>query len=406
MKLSIKILAVLVVTTLLVMAVSAQTGQGVISGKVIGRDGMPLAGAVIHIDRMNSQNALQRIVAQRFDTKTGKNGGFSYNGLPPGSYNVTLDENGKALMVKGDTPGDTITVADGREASGINFDMTKAPAPAATAAAAGPPPSKADLAKEREEMEKIAANKATRDKAFKAGTEAYKAGAAANAAKKPEEATMQFEEAAKQFRIVVGADPKQDVAWANLGNTLKELKQWDEAASSYQKAIQLKPAEAAYSNNLGLVLGGGGKLEEAKQKFEEAATKDPTKAGEYLFNAGAMYFNAGDFPKANSAFARTLEADPNNKSAMLQLAISYFGSTETMPKAEPLLTKFLTLNPSPTDKETAQGLLNALHEQLPTEYKSEKALADEKKAADAAANKAAKDAQKGKAPAAGKANKD
>jgi hypothetical protein len=179
MKLSIKILAVLVVTTLLVMAVSAQTGQGVITGKVIGRDGMPLAGAVIHIDRMNSQNALQRIVAQRFDTKTGKNGGFSYNGLPPGSYNVTLDENGKPLMVKGDTPGDTITVADGREAT-VNFDMTKAPA-AATAAPNAPAPSKADLDKERKEMEKVAANKATRDKAFKAGTEAYKQGAALKA---------------------------------------------------------------------------------------------------------------------------------------------------------------------------------------------------------------------------------
>jgi tetratricopeptide (TPR) repeat protein len=406
MKLSIKILAVLVVTTLLVMAVSAQTGQGIISGKVIGRDGMPLAGAVIHIDRMNSQNAIQRIVAQRFDTKTGKNGGYSYNGLPPGSYNVTLDENGKPLMVKGDTPGDTITVADGREASGINFDMTKAPAPAAAAAAAGPPPSKADLDKERKEMEKIAANKATRDKAFKAGTEAYKQGAALKAdPTKADAAKASFEEAATQFRTVVSVDPKQDVAWANLGNTLKELKQWDEAASSYQKAIELKPTEAAYANNLGLVLGGAGKLDEGKARFEDAAKLDPTKAGEYLFNAGAMYFNAGDFPKANAAFARTLEADPNNKSAMLQLAISYFGSTDTMSKAEPLLVKFLTLNPTPADKETAQGLLNALHEQLPTEYKSQKALDDEKKAADA---KAAKDAQqqKGKAPAAGKANKD
>jgi tetratricopeptide (TPR) repeat protein len=390
MKLSIKVLAALAVTTLLVLAVSAQTGQGVITGKVIGRDGMPLAGAIIHVDRMNSQNALQRIVAQRFDTKTGRNGGYSQNGLPPGSYLVTLEENGKGIMVKGDTVGDTITVADGREST-VNFDMTKAPPPLA-AAPNTPPPSKADLDKERAEMEKIAANKGVRDKAFKAGTDAYKA--------------KNFEEAATQFRIVVGADPKQDVAWANLGNTLKELKQWDEAAASYQKAIELKPMEAAYANNLGLVLGGGGKLEEGRAKFEEAAKLDPTKAGEYLFNAGAMYYNAGDFPKASAAFQKTLEADPNNKSAMLQLAISYFGSPETMPKAEPLLQKFLTLNPSPSDAEMAKQFLQALKETAPTEYKSEKQLADEKKKADADAAKAAKDAQKGKAPAAGKANKD
>jgi Tfp pilus assembly protein PilF len=392
MKLSIKILAALVVTTLLVLAVSAQTGQGVISGKVIGRDGMPVAGAIIHVDRMNSQNALQRIVAQRFDTKTGRNGGYSQNGLPPGSYQVTLDEGGKPLMLKGDTPGDIITVADGREAT-VNFDMTKAPPPAAAATNA-PPPSKADLDKERAELEKIQANKGVRDKAFKAGTEAYKA--------------KDFEEAAKQFRIVVGADPKQDVAWANLGNTLKELKQWDEAVSSYQKAIELKPKEAAYSNNLGLVLGAAGKLDEGRTKFEEAALMDPPKAGEYLFNAGAMYFNAQDYPKANAAFEKTLAADPNHKGAMLQLAISYFGTVETMPKAEPLLTKFLTLNPTPADAETAKGLLAALHETLPTEYKSEKAIADDKKKAEAEAAAAAKAAQKGgtKAPPAGKANKD
>jgi len=124
MKLSIKILGALVLTTLLVLAVSAQTGQGVISGKVVGRDGMPVPNAVIHIDRMNTQNALQRIVAQRFDTKTGKNGGYSYNGLPPGSYQVTLDENGKPLMLKGDTPGDTITVADGRSYRQFRHDQS------------------------------------------------------------------------------------------------------------------------------------------------------------------------------------------------------------------------------------------------------------------------------------------
>jgi len=70
MKLSVKILSTLAAGMLLILPLYAQTGQGIISGKVIGRDGMPLANAVLHIDRMNSLNANQRIVAQRFDTKT------------------------------------------------------------------------------------------------------------------------------------------------------------------------------------------------------------------------------------------------------------------------------------------------------------------------------------------------
>src|SRR5262252_4259781 len=155
MKLSVKILSMLVVGMMFILPLQAQTGQGIISGKIIGRDGMPAPNVVIHIDRMNSLNANQRIVAQRFDTKSGRNGGFSQNGLPPGSYVVTIDENGRALMVKGDTVGDTITVADGREAT-VNFDMTKAPAPAAAGAPGGPPPSKEALEADRKAMEEAA----------------------------------------------------------------------------------------------------------------------------------------------------------------------------------------------------------------------------------------------------------
>jgi tetratricopeptide (TPR) repeat protein len=375
MKLSVKILSMLVVGMLLILPLQAQTGQGIISGKIVGRDGMPAPNVVIHIDRMNSLNANQRIVAQRFDTKSGKNGGYSYNGLPPGSYQVTIDENGKSLMVKGDTVGDIITVADGREAV-VSFDMTKAPAAVAGTAAGGPAPSKEAMDADRKAMEEAAKNKGIRDKAFAAGKTAY--------------AAMDYEEAVKQFQIVTVADPKQDVAFANLGNSYHQLKKEDEAAAAYQKAIALKPMEAAYHNNLGLALGAAKKLDEAKASFEMAATLDPMKAGDYLFNEGAMYNNNSDYPKAIEAFKKTLDKDPNNKSAMLQIALSYMGTEATMPQAVPILEKFLTLKPSASDAALANAYLEAIKTTAPTEYKSDKAIADEKKAAD---KKAADDAK-------------
>lgn len=388
MKLSAKILSTLVVGILLILPLYAQTGQGIISGKVIGRDGMPAANMVIHIDRMNSLNANQRIVAQRFDIKTGKNGGYSLNGLPPGSYQVTLEENGKPLMVKGDTVGDTITVADGREAT-ASFDMTKAPAAAAAGTAGAAAPSKEALEADRKAMEEAAKNKGIRDKAFAAGKTAY--------------AAMDYEEAVKQFQIVTVADPKQDVAFANLGNSYHQLKKEEEAAAAYEKAIALKPMEAAYHNNLGLALGASKKLDEAKASFEMAATLDPMKAGDYLFNEGAMYNNNNDYPKAIEAFKKTLDKDPNNKSAMLQIALSYMGTEATMPQAVPILEKFLTLKPTAADAALANAYLEAIKTTAPTEYKSEKALADEKKAAD---KKAADDAKAAaKAPKAGTTKK-
>jgi len=389
MKRSVKILSILVAGILLILPLYAQTGQGIVSGKVVGRDGMPAANVVIWIDRMNSLNANQRIIAQRFETKTGKNGGYSYNGLPPGSYQVTLVENGRALMVKGDSVGDIITVADGREAT-ASFDMTKAPAAAAAAAGpGGPPSSKEALEADRKAMEEAAKNKGIRDKAFAAGKTAY--------------AAMDYEEAVKQFQIVTVADPKQDVAFANLGNSYHQLKKEDEAAAAYQKAIALKPMEAAYHNNLGLALGAAKKLDEAKASFEMAASLDPMKAGDYLFNEGAMYNNNSDYPKAIEAFKKTLDKDPNNKSAMLQIALSYMGTEATMQQAVPILEKFLTLKPTAADAELAKAYLEAIKTSAPTEYKSEKALADEKKAAD---KKAADDAKAAaKAPKAGTTKK-
>ena len=160
--------------------------------------------------------------------------------------------------------------------------------------------------------------------------------------------------------------------------------------------------EAAYYNNLGLALGGAKKLDEAKVAFETAAMMDPMKAGDYLFNEGAMYNNNNDYPKAIEAFNKTLEKDPNNKSAMLQIALSYMGTEATMPKAVPILEKFLTLNPTKADADLAKAYLEAIQQTAPTEYKSEKAIADEKAKAEKAAA-----AQKGgtKAPPADKTKK-
>ncbi|HET9129459.1 MAG TPA: tetratricopeptide repeat protein [Terriglobia bacterium] len=374
MKLSVKILSILA-GMLMILPLYAQTGQGIISGKVTGRDGMPAPNVVVHIDRMNSLNANQKVVAQRFDTKTGRNGGYSYNGLPPGSYVVTIDEGGRPLMVLGDQVGNVITVADGREAT-ASFDMRNAPPPAAAGTPGGPPPSKEAIEADRKAMEEAAKNKGIRDKAFAAGKAAYAMG--------------DYQEAVNQFTIVTVADPKQDVAFANLGNSYHQLKKEDEAVAAYQKAIALKPMEAAYHNNLGLSLGAMKKLDDAKSSFEMAASLDPMKAGDYLFNEGAMYNNNGDYPKAVEAFKKTLDKDPNNKSALLQIAISFMGTEATMPQAVPYLEKFLTLKPSASDADMAHAFLDAIKTPATTEYKSDKALADEKKAAE---KKAADDAK-------------
>src|SRR6266516_3559702 len=81
--------------------------------------------------------------------------------------------------------------------------------------------------------------------------------------------------------------------------------------------------------------------------------------------------------------------------AYYQLGISYFGAPNTIPEAIPVLEKFLQMQPSGPDAEAAKQLIEAAKQAAPTGFKSEKAIAEEKAAAERA-EKAKADAEKAK----------
>ena len=72
-----------------------------------------------------------------------------------------------------------------------------------------------------------------------------------------------------------------------------QTKKYDEAAAAYRKAIELKPDESAYQNNLGIVLGNAGKIDEATQALQKAAELNPAGAGQSYYNLGAVLTNRG-----------------------------------------------------------------------------------------------------------------
>ena len=57
----------------------------------------------------------------------------------------------------------------------------------------------------------------------------------------------------------------------NLGITLKELDQLDEAVKSYEKALAINPDFAEAHNNLGNVLKDLGQLDAAVKSYEKTA---------------------------------------------------------------------------------------------------------------------------------------
>jgi tetratricopeptide (TPR) repeat protein len=318
MKLMTRLLPFLVVAVLLVVPAYAQ--QGSVSGKVLDKDSKPLVGAVISIERKG--------VAGHFEVKTDNKGAYFHAGLPTGQYKISVMVNGAAA-----TFADNVRVTFGGTTP-VDFDLSKI----ATAPQGLSP----------EEQAKIDAEK----KAAEETKNAFNNGLAALQAK-------QYDEAARLFKDASDKDPSQHVIFANLGEAYAGARKYDDAVAAYKKAIELKPDEFGYYNNLGIAYGNSGKIEDAVQALQKAGEINPTQAPQAYFNLGAVLSNKGRSKDAAEAFKKAIELKPDMAQAYLQLGISYFGSPQTMADAVPVLEKFLTMNPSPTDKETATQLISA-----------------------------------------------
>src|ERR1022692_4371456 len=82
-----------------------------IESDVIGEDGNPAANAAIKIVRTD--------IKGNYPCKTNKKGRFFYNGLPPGTYTVSVEINGQEMDVM---RGVRIRLGD---PTLVNFDLQK-----------------------------------------------------------------------------------------------------------------------------------------------------------------------------------------------------------------------------------------------------------------------------------------
>ena len=360
MKLFSKTLPLIVAAMLFAVPMYAQNGR--LSGKAIDKDGKPLAGATVSIERQD--------VPQRLETKTDSTGSYLQGVVPAGLYRIYLlgannqPVDGAELRIN---PGLTAT---------MNFDLKNPRVmPGANAE---------DAAKIEAQKKAQAETKA----AFDEGLLALNAKDYATAATKLQTATEK--------------DPTQHVIFANLAEALNGAKKYDDSAAAYRKAIELKPDEAGYYSNLSLVLATGGKFDDATAAVVKAAELNPTQAAQGYYNLGAVYTNRGRTKEAGDAFKKATEINPQMGQAWYQLGISYFGSPATIPDAVGVLEKFLSIQPTGPDADAAKALIDAAKASSPTSFKSERQLQQEKEAAEKAEReKAAKE----KATPAGKQKK-
>jgi tetratricopeptide (TPR) repeat protein len=343
-------------------------------GDVKGEDGKPVQGAMIHLERKD--------IKGNYKVKTDKKGHYYYGGLPIGTYRISVEVEGKERDSM-----DNIKSKLG-DPTEISFDLKQA---AARASAAGGGAAaeeakdaergmsanqKADYEKKlKESQEKMAKNKALND--------AFNAGVAAEEAKQWDQAIQSFQKASE-------LDPKQNVVWGrladcyvNLASTKTGAEQDDalnKGVEAYQKALELKPDAPEYHNNYALALAKQKKFPEAQAELTKAAQLDPSSAGKYYYNLGAVLVNTGQTDQAIEAFKKAIEVDPNYAEAYLQYGIALMGKAslgadgKMVPVAgtSEAFQKYLQLKPDGRDAETAKAMLASLGQTVDTQYKKTK----------------------------------
>src|SRR5690242_8164642 len=325
--------AVLSAAGVLVFAGACLAQTTSIEGDVIGVDGKPLANTkCVVIDRKD-------IKGHYGPVKTDKKGHYFHAGLPIGTYKVSVvDESGKVLdsvdnvrsklgdplPVNFNLAANAAKMAARQKALESGQGLTKEEARDMT------PEQRAAMEKEMEARKKeLSKNKELMD--------AYNNGMTALQSK-------QYDQAVASLTKASEIDPKQVAVWsylaeANVGLAKTKTGPERDAAlakglEAYQKALELKPDDAAAHNNYALALAQSKKIPEAQTELTKAAQLDPTKAGQYYYNLGAVLVNTGQAEPACDAFKKALDSDANYAEAQYQWGNCLFAKAQVTPEGD------------------------------------------------------------------------
>ena len=368
---------------LLVFTGAAWAQISAIEGEVKNTDGTPAAGAKILIEREDMKGTYK-------GAKTDKKGHYIYNGLPLGTYTVSV--------FVGDDKKDFVQHLRTQlgDPTPCNFDLKKTmEANQATQKAV----ETGNLSKEQERglskeqkdaLEKKAKENAAAMAKNKALNDTFNAGKEALTAKNYPVAIDSFEKGA-------ALDPNQHVIWANLADAyvaLSATKTGDEqtaalgkAVEAFQKAIALKPDDPAYHNNYALALAKAKKFDEAQAELTKAAQLDPPNAGKYFYNLGAVLVNTGQSAAAEAAFKKAIESNPDYADAQFQYATALSAKLTTDKEGKVIapdgmqaaLEKYLQLQPEGQFAEAAKGMLQMIGATIQTDYSNPNAKIPVKK---------------------------
>jgi len=121
------------------------------------------------------------------------------------------------------------------------------------------------------------------------------------------------------YKSVVAMDPKNALAYHNLGVALSKLGKTDESIETFKEVLLLDPDDAAGHHNLALLLSRKGKYEEAEQHFLKALKQEPLNALIH-YNFGVILEKLGKDDESLEMYQKALCLDPDYSDGHYNLA--------------------------------------------------------------------------------------
>lgn len=108
-------------------------------------------------------------------------------------------------------------------------------------------------------------------------------------------------------------NPADSSAHYNLGLIYQQRRQYEEAKTSFARAIEIDPEETDAYYQLGRIAREQGRLADAINHFDAAVTRNPAHSqSEVWREIGQTYFQAGQFEDALASFERFLDKRPSD----------------------------------------------------------------------------------------------
>jgi tetratricopeptide (TPR) repeat protein len=182
--------------------------------------------------------------------------------------------------------------------------------------------------------------------------------------------------------------PTESILWADLGLAQVGLKKYDDAETSFKKALDLeanskkpRPEVSGQANaGLGEIYARTGKVDEANAAYDAAVKANPAQGTFYLRNEAVIFFQLNNAAAQVAAANEALKLDPNQPVLYYIIGQGLVQNASIDPKTNRIVLppgcaeayqKYLDLQPTGPYAADAKGILEQANQKISTSFKAD-----------------------------------